>query len=85
MTPVWIAKEYSLAPGVACVRVALAFQDEKSKLAEMKPDLSDEAHVSVVEPRHMVLALCLILTFQMAKFRLPLSAVEETAMEARTV
>ena len=51
----------------------------------MKPDLSDEAHVSVVEPRHMVLALCLILTFQMAKFRLPLSAVEETAMEARTV
>ena len=31
-----------------------------------------------------VLSLCLILAFQMAKFRLPLSAVEETAMEAQT-
>jgi len=41
---------------LSCIKKA---QDEKSKLAEMKPDLSDE----------------------MAKFRLPLSAVEETAME----
>ncbi|CAE7625833.1 BIP5 [Symbiodinium microadriaticum] len=41
------------------VFLPLLYEDEKSKLAEMKPDLSDE----------------------MAKFRLPLSAVEETAME----
>ena len=64
-----------------------ACEDEKTKLLDLKPDLSDEA-LFAFESR-MLLSNGLsckpaLLAWQMAKFRLPLSAVEETAMEART-